>query len=184
MYQQRPLLADEAFESQGELWNPELTLADGTTVSVAPGPQDRYVVVDEMVDEVARLVEAAWPELDRGGRLHFPEDGSPVKRGYPRARLEDVLNEHRRRAGQVERSLRIGDAFLIRGFSTTPGRWEEVWDVTQASRPAAKAAFLRAVAPPLSEPRPRRRGVTRAAPASTGEGPVEPPPASAANPAV
>jgi hypothetical protein len=101
-------------------------------------------------------------------------------------RFQKVLNEHRRRAlgdsadeAVIERPLRIGDAFLVRGLtSERPEEWNQVVDVTPAARTAAKIALYGAVAPRLSEDRAEELGLTGAPPdqgsAPTGPGGAAP----------
>ena len=148
--QQRPELDPSWFEPTDEPWEPAARRDDGIRFDLSPRPTDRYVVVDEIVEGRARLVAAPWPVLDRGKRLRF---GSGRRNRYvvPLRKLEDVVDAHRSRSNQVQRPIRIGDAFLVRGKSGEPAKWESVIDITEAARRAARVAFLSAVAPPTPD---------------------------------
>jgi hypothetical protein len=56
-----------------------------------------------------------------------------------------LVDRHRARQGQVQRPLRVGDAFLVRGDQLRLAGWDYVLDVTQGARAAAKLAVARAV---------------------------------------
>jgi hypothetical protein len=149
-------------------------------IAVASQPEegDTYVVVDEIIGDEVTLVVAPWPRLDAGGRLAFelPPPTSPstthwidtviaLSRRSPRSRrplpeevavrasrtaFTEAVNRSRARYRQVERELRIGDAFRVRGIqSGRPSEWEDILDVTTDAREAAKAALFGAVAPKL-----------------------------------
>lgn len=146
MYQQREPDV-RSFEIVG-IWNPEVTLAQGESISLSPVPEDRYVVVDEIIEDVVRLAVAEWPSVDSAGRLRFGEEGS-ASHIYDRSELQEEIDRRRKDARQVTRQLRIGDLFLIGGFGPNLGNWARVLDATMAGRPAAKRAGLRAVAQPV-----------------------------------
>lgn len=151
MYQQRKEPEEGAFAPMGP-WQPSLEpKASGLFQLVAEAP-GTYVVIDEIIEGRVGLVTAAWPQTDAGGRLAFEEEGVAVAKAFKAASLESILNRHRRRAGQTQRSLRVGDVFCVHVFdSSAPSRWRGVLDVTPAARPATKAAFLRAVVQHPSE---------------------------------
>src|SRR5262245_10243489 len=83
----------------------------------------RYIVVDELIEEIVTLGVVAWPHLDDHGRLIFDEESASV--GVRGADLIALLSESRRLAPglQVEpaaleqartRPLRLGDAFAAK----------------------------------------------------------------------
>jgi hypothetical protein len=84
-----------------------------------------------------------------------------------------------------ERPLRVGDVFCVKGFTpTAPSRWAAVIDVTGAARPAARRAFLRAVAQvPETAAGEGALAPEPAAPEPEAPAP-ETPPSSVAHPAV
>lgn len=113
---------------------------------VEPAASDRYVVVDERDDGILVLVVASWPKLDLLGRLVFKGRKTTVT--VSEAELTAVLERRRRRSDQLQRPLRIGDAFLVRGPVTKkPSEWPQIVDVTSFARAQAKTAFHAAVAP-------------------------------------
>jgi len=105
-----------------------------------------------------RLVVAAWPRLDRDGRLVFEDLGR--RRGpYALRSLQALIDRHRAQHRQVQRPLRVGDAFLVRGDASRLGGWEYVLDITRGARAVAKVALARAVtatSPVPERPRARR----------------------------
>lgn len=143
MYQQREPDAS-SFTISG-LWDPDVTGLDEEEIALEPRPADRYVVVDEIVDDVVRLAAAPWPQVDEAGRLRFGETGSE-QHAFDRAELQGEVDRRRIEEGQLHRALRIGDVFLVRGFAPRADGWERLVDVTAAGRPAGKRAALRAVA--------------------------------------
>ncbi len=181
--EQRPQMDPSWFELTDQLWDPIVRHEDETTFDLSPGPNDRYVVVDEIVEGRARLVAAPWPVLDRGKRLRFGK-GRRSSGVVPISKLESVVHAHRSRQNQVHRPIRIGDAFWVRGKSEDPSKWESVIDITDAARRAARVAFLSAVAPPTPD-KPRLPGeMLRAVEAEEPAEPSVPTPGSVVNPAV
>jgi hypothetical protein len=137
---------------------------------VDPRAGDAYVVVDELLEERVRLVVAPWPRLDRDGRLHFEDLGR--RRGpYAPATLQALVDRHRAEQGQVQRPLRVGDAFLVRGDAQRLGGWDLVLDVTQGARALAKLAVARAV---THSPEVRRQPGRRRPGAELAAGPQAP----------
>lgn len=152
MYQQREEPEEDTFAPIGP-WQPSLEEGTSRLLSLGTDTPGHYVVIDEIIDGRVGLVVSAWPKTDATGRLAFEEDGVPVAKAFEADSLESILNLHRHDAGQTERSLRVGDVFYVQDFDASdPGRWRGVLDVTQAARPATKAAFLRAVAQQPPEP--------------------------------
>jgi hypothetical protein len=157
MYQQRVEAPKHARSQAAKLWAPQYATKDGRTHTATPRAGDKYVVVDEIIDDHVRLVIASWPRVGESGRLLFA--GWRVSR--PILALETLtgaLNAGRRSRSQPERELRVGDTFLARAQGGN--RWGFVIDVTGATRLAAKAAQLRVIAPPaeaVAAPEHRRR---------------------------
>ncbi len=176
MYKQRVGAPKSSFRTQSKLWAPRLEDAAGRSVRLRPRRGDRYVVVDEIVEGLVRLVVEDWPSTDQGDRLHFAAPGEIVPRGYPLARLQATIDKHRRNHGQLRRELRVGDVFLARGFGPDPPKWGDLWDVTQPARARARLAHLRTVAPapvrrarPPKAPAAGRRKAAAAAPSQVPE---------------
>lgn len=77
-----------------------------------------YLVVDEDVDDLLDVAVAAWPIVDREGRLVFRRDGSESVT-VPLADFQEWVAWHRRRAASlglfpeaaVEQRVTIGDTF-------------------------------------------------------------------------
>jgi hypothetical protein len=69
--EQRPQMDPSWFELTDQWWEPTVQHEDGTTFDLSPRANDRYVVVDEIVERRARLVASPWPVLDRGKRPRF-----------------------------------------------------------------------------------------------------------------
>jgi hypothetical protein len=169
-----------------QLWVP-----DGLPKGVTPKPTDAYVVIDDLADGVAVLSSAPWPQLDRAGRLAFRTDVTDFPQHFGRSQksLQERVNELRDKNADpaiATRPVRIGDVFLIRGFSTHLGEWELLIDVTTQARTAAKIALFGAIAPRVSKKRADQLGLSEAAPApspppSTGR---SVPPGRGAAPAV
>jgi hypothetical protein len=125
-----------------------------------------YIVVDELSKEVAGLVVASWPRLDRQGRVRF--SGSSWRVGARLDELEPLLDADRivpeAGAGSGsgrQRPVQIGDAFAAeaarprgRHAAVPPlSRWlsPPVYDVSADARDAAKTALFGAVAPKMSD---------------------------------
>jgi hypothetical protein len=159
MYTQRMARRDQSFRPTTRWWIPVVKGAGGERMPVEPRAGDAYVVVDEIVEERVRLVVAAWPRLDREGRLHFDDLGRRLGPYAPET-LQALIDRHRAQQEQVQRPLRVGDAFLVRGDAHRLRGWEYVLDVTHGARAVAKVAMARAVtfrSPVQGRPRARRR---------------------------
>jgi hypothetical protein len=156
MCPQRMQRPDESFRPTRRWWIPAANDASGQRMAVAPRASDWYVVVDEIIEERVRLVVAPWPKVDRDGRLSFEDLGR--RRGpYASRSLLALIDRHRAQQGQVQRPLRVGDAFLVRGDTSRLGGWEYVLDITRGARAVAKLALARAVTS-TSQVRERPRG--------------------------
>jgi hypothetical protein len=137
----------ESFEATDALWSPELP------ADVTPSTADLYLAIDERVEGTMRLAVAAWPRLDRAGRLDFPRDYQPVF--VTETALQTAVDAQRARLGQEasDRPVRIGDVFLVRSdgrrgrLPRNPASWPLIVDVSAAAREQAKIALYSAVAP-------------------------------------
>jgi hypothetical protein len=146
MYQQRVDVAPDSVKPLEKLWAPRYIKSDGTEKALKTERGDKYAVVDEIIDDQARVVIATWPKVDRDGRLHFPGKWRVSRPIFSLEALTQDLNRGRAASAQPERELRVGDTFWARAKGKD--RWAFVIDVTGETRTAAKAAQLRAVAPP------------------------------------
>jgi hypothetical protein len=181
--EQRAGTPESARSLTDQLWVPE-----GLPEDVVPEPDDSYVVIDDLADGVAVLSAAPWPHLDRAGRLAF-EPGAldaPVHLGKSQHSLQARVDELR--AGHAEpsiasRSIRIGDVFLVRGFTSRISSWQLLVDVTPQARTAAKIALFGAIAPRVSQDRARQLGL-RETSASQPRSPAKTTRAGGATPAV
>jgi hypothetical protein len=167
---QRARVSDGSFRPTGP-WRPEIVDTDGRAVELSPRRGDTYVVVDEIVADRVGLVVAPWPTQDAGGRLRFPTASAP-RRSFRRSSLERALADHRGRGRQLQRPLRVGDAFWVRGYSARSLSWESAIDVTRATRRAALEAMVRATTYRAVErlPRPKRPRRRRARAKASGTG--------------
>jgi hypothetical protein len=186
MYQQREPEAS-SFLLSG-LWDPEVLLEGGRRVRLDPTTEDRYVVIDEIIEDVARLAVALWPQVDVAERLRFGTEESQDF-AYERRRLQSELDRRRESEDQLPRPLRVGDVFFVRGFDEgDPTVWQRIVDITMAGRGAAKRAGLRAVAQMQLQPREiRTRDLSWRRPPTEAEVRSEQPPppsGSTVNPAV
>lgn len=125
-----------------------------------------YVVVEEIVGQVAGLSLAAWPAADPKGRLRFPVDDDPVEVSVNIPDFCEFLNEslkrsdarfvppHRDPDRAGERQFRIGLAFAVevrrRGARTWTKpfsrRVKRIYDITGDARYVAKLANYGALA--------------------------------------
>jgi hypothetical protein len=166
---QRPVMASldelEATEAM-DLWRPVLVASKGrdelaprelveivvqhddVVWQVFPQQDDRYVVLDDRDGADLLLVQSEWPRVAGDGWVVFAE--RLQRRSAQLQHLQRTLDEFRSGWGQVQRPLRVGDAFLVR-----PGYW---LDVSEAAREQAKIAKDIAAGPSRTydAPRPRR----------------------------
>jgi hypothetical protein len=142
-----------AADADGIPWGPE----------DLPVPRDQlrswsYVVLEEIVDDVALLRRWAWPVVDQLGRLVWPSLGES---GTQTAVVDlGLLVVQLYRPTELWRRPRCGDVFAVesvgRGWRRSGDRDlvdvaslfdGEVYDVSAAAREAAKLAYLASVAP-------------------------------------
>ena len=146
-----------------KVWQPEGLDLPGATLKTIS-----YVVVDEVVENAARLSVSAWPSVDEAGRLRF--EGGERPRSVPAdLRLLRNFVRSNRAGGGRPSQLRMGTVLAVRvdksvlpepesneemreHASSKPRRPEEwmeppVYDITGAARDKAKEAFYAAVAP-------------------------------------
>lgn len=121
-----------------------------------------YLVVEEIVDDVASLTVTAWPAADRHGRLRF-DLGHVAEFAVGLDHLRAHLYQ-----GWLGRAPRIGDVFGAEvdheQLAATHGRLQTlerlvpgpVYDLSAQARTVAKLAFFAAVAPLFSGDEVRR----------------------------
>jgi hypothetical protein len=163
--QQRVEVSEPFRRAPAQLWQP----GEGETVErpeglAAPPPltppseADRYMTVDERVENTIGVVFATWPVVDEFG-LRFPDQ--PEAAWFDVDDLQTAVDRLRSQAGDMLRPLRIGDTFWVRGFSVeSPSDWEALRDITSQARAMAKGAVAVAA---LGEVRPPVDDVTLAA---------------------
>ena len=115
---------------------------------------DNYVVVEDIDDGRVVFEISSWPQVDRGGRLHF--EGEPSELYDDLTVAQEVIDQARAADGVTgsDRPLRVGDVFLVKDLA--PGadsitRAGTVRDVSLAARLAAKAALFGAAASTVPE---------------------------------
>ena len=146
-----------------KVWQPEGLDLPGATLKTIS-----YVVVDEVVENAARLSVSAWPSVDEAGRLRF--EGGERPRSVPAdLRLLRNFVRSNRAGGGRPSQLRMGTVLAVRVDKSVlpepesneemrehasskprrPDEWMEppVYDITGAARDKAKEAFYAAVAP-------------------------------------
>jgi hypothetical protein len=138
-------------------------MPEGSAVAWAPEdlpvPRDElsswnYVVLEEIVDEMALLRRWSWPVVDPLGRLLWPE-GTEHDTGEAAIDVR-LLREQLYQANELEREPRCGDTFAIpphvapwrvnhaRDARTLLGD-HHVFDVSADAREAAKIAYQASV---------------------------------------
>lgn len=168
--EQRAPISERSLWPSTDVWQPIVILEpDEREEPLQPSGNERYVVVEEIVDGLAVLEVSAWPRLDRDGRLHFK--GEPWALAESVDNLETVVSEARTQHAQAgaDRPLRIGDVFMVSGLEEGAESLEEadaIVDVSATARSAAKAALYGAVASTVTEEYAEEIAV---------EGPTEPP---------
>lgn len=146
MYQQRAAPSGRDRQAPSRRWLSQTPLLGDAT------DMDRYVVVDDIDDDLVVLVVAPWPDQDPDGRLTF---GDPARRdtwSMPATRFHDRVTAARLATQQEapDRPLRIGDTFLVRMDDAEPDAgFTLVRDVTREAREQAKLAYFAAVTPRL-----------------------------------
>ena len=145
------------------VWQPQGLDLPGATLGKLS-----YVVVDEVVENAARLSVSAWPSVDEAGRLRF--EGGERPRSVPAdlRQLRTFVKANRAGGGRPSQ-LRMGTVLAVRVDKSVlpkpesneemrehatleprrPDEWMQppVYDVTGAARDKAKEAFYAAVAP-------------------------------------
>lgn len=147
-----------------KVWQPEGLDLPGATLRTLS-----YVVVDEVVEEAARLSVSAWPRIDAAGRLRFAGDERPRSVRADLRQLRTFVKSNRAGGGSRSTRLRMGTVLAVRVDKSVlpepesneemreqaspeprgPDEWMKppVYDVTGAARDKAKEAFYAAVAP-------------------------------------
>jgi len=115
---------------------------------------DNYVVIEDIEDGRVVFEVSSWPQIDKGGRLHF--EGDPYELYEDQATAQAAIDEARRADGVTgsDRPIRIGDVFLVRDLarrSQSIGRAGTIRDISLAARIAAKAALFGAAASTVEE---------------------------------
>jgi hypothetical protein len=125
-----------------------------------------YVVVEEIVGQVAGLSLSAWPAADGDGRLRFPVDDDPVEVSVSIPDFCEFLNESLKRSDSKfvppkrdsdrpgERQLRIGAVFAVEIRRPAAPTWtkplslwvKRIYDITADARYVAKLASYGALA--------------------------------------
>lgn len=132
----------------------------------------RYVVLEEIIDEVALLRRWAWPLADERGHLVWPHADQQDCTTTP----VSVLREQLYGPSGLRRDPRIGDTFAVIA-ETAAGPWPartrnlrpllkgRVFDVSAEARLAARLAYHGSLAAVLPSPQPSTdEGRTSAAP--------------------
>jgi hypothetical protein len=141
-------------ERDGVPWRPEC-LPDVVPAGAELREQWTYVVLEEIVDDVAELMHWPWPLADQHGRLYWP-DGDEARARAVAVPLRLLQTQLYARNG-LRRRPRSGDTFA--SPSTGPG-WDAaapvedvrrlfpdaVFDVSAEAREAAKLAYQGALA--------------------------------------
>jgi hypothetical protein len=120
-----------------------------------------YIVVDEIVQNDADISATSWPRVDERGRLVFTDEPARYVRTDVRELAEFLQATDLRPRGRST-AIRMGTtlAAVVRTDKLTraddkpvsPGKWlvPPIYDISDAARNKAKAAFFAAVTPTLS----------------------------------
>lgn len=149
--QQRAKGVESLRVPSAQLWDPFGSAPDDAQGPVpSPKPSDRYVTVDEQVEQTIGLVFTRWPTVDEFGlRFESKTEGA----WFDANALQQAIDKFRQRTNEILRPLRIGDTFWVRGFSATSiERWRDLRDVTSHARAMTKLAAAVAVLGPLRPP--------------------------------
>jgi len=126
-----------------------------------------YIVVDEIVQNDADISATSWPRVDERGRLVFTDEPARYVRTDVRE-LADFLQATDLRPRGRFTAIRMGTtlAAVVRADKLarpgdkpiSPGKWlvPPIYDISDAARNKAKAAFYAAVAPTLSQEQVRK----------------------------
>ena len=149
-------------------WLPGTLRASGLTINDAK--RLSYIVVDEIMDDVATLAVHSWPVADDQGRVRFPDLEACRHAAVSLQALKSLLYQH-----WLKRDPRVGDVFgavisdaakraLIRRDDT---RWQlrslltpPIYDLSQDARIATKLAYYAAMAPVLTKTEMNRWSLT------------------------
>lgn len=147
MYQQRATPPDRAAGSGPRRW-----LSQAPLVGEAAGTDGaRYVVIDDLDDDLAVLEVSPWPVQDAAGRLTFGDPDRRAMWSVPAAAFHRRVTAARAESGQqaADRPLRIGDAFFaqVTDDDESIDSVERIHDVTREARDQAKLAHFAAVTP-------------------------------------
>ena len=182
MYQQRKTPVPTDRDTKARPWVPPSlqTLSD----RVRTEEHAKYVVVDDLDDDLAVLVVAPWPTQDAYGRLTFGDRRHTAS--VPATDFHGRVAAARRKSGQdaADRPLRIGDAFFAVVTSDTGSvdSFQQLRDVTREAREQAKLAHFAAVAPRVDKAYAERVGMVGIDEEDDSAGPEGPGPT--ASPAV
>ena len=110
-----------------------------------------YLLVDEIVGDVAGLSLSGWPAADPKGRLRFDVEGNPLHLFVGTEAFQSFLVSQGVR--KEERGLRVGDAFAVQIVKTPTADSVEplttwvraIYDVTRDARYVAKLMFYGAI---------------------------------------
>ena len=151
-------MADRPSEDavDGRRWRPEAIAATERFVEVGVvHDNDRYVIVEELIDERAVMRVTPWPVVDSKGRLRFPRRDV----AFVSQTAATAWRELADRSREVSRPLRVGDVFWAM-LPTRRGRRPSdlsrlvvgpIVDVSAAAREAAKLQYFSAVATVFGE---------------------------------
>ena len=92
-----------------KVWQPEGLDLPGATLKTLS-----YVVVDEVVEEAARLSVSAWPRVDEAGRLRFAGDERPRSVRADLRQLRNFVKTNRADGGSRPSRLRMGTVLAVR----------------------------------------------------------------------
>jgi hypothetical protein len=128
-----------------------------------------YVVVDEIVEDAARLSVSSWPRVDEQGRLHFERTERARSVRVDVKELRRFVSAHRAVRRRSAPRLRMGTVFAVSVDTSAlpepesdeemreqaepepphPGVWMKppIYDISADARDKAKEAFYAAVAP-------------------------------------
>jgi hypothetical protein len=155
-----------------QLWKPT-----GLDLERAELRRLSYVVLDEIVEDAARLSVSAWPRVDHLGRLHFESEQRAQSVRADVKELRRFLSANRADRRRPPPRLRMGTVLAVRVDRSVlpepeteeevreharitprhPRDWMEppVYDVSADARDKAKEAFYAAVAPTVKAARPQ-----------------------------
>lgn len=154
--EQRARVDRAEFAPQDRLWHP-------FTVHGSEGEQqqprrafrdDKYIVVEDIDDGRVIFEISNWPQVDRGGRLHFEGDPSELYDDLDAAQEAIDDARHADNLTGADRPLRVGDVFAVRDLprgASSIGQAGTIRDVSLAARLVAKAALFGAAASTVQE---------------------------------